>query len=73
MSSAPDRRTGVVRDIGLVIERVGWREVARRTGVDRCALHRTFSRNGRGHPTLATLDRVLPHVGLRLTIVEAEQ
>jgi DNA-binding phage protein len=70
---APDHRTGVISDIGLAIERIGFREASRRSGVERAALHRAFSRNGRGHPTLRTLERVLPHLGLRLAVVELER
>lgn len=73
MIPATDHRTGVVRMIGLAIERIGVCEVARLSGVDRVVLWRAFSKNGRGHPTLTTIERVLPHVGLELAVREVPQ
>jgi DNA-binding phage protein len=64
-----DYRMGVVRDIGLAIEGRGWKRTAQESGVDRCALHRAFGRHGRGHPTMTTINRVLPGLGLRLAVV----
>jgi DNA-binding phage protein len=67
---ASDLRIGVVREIGLAIEREGWSATSKRSGVDRTELHRAFGRHGRGHPTLRTIERVIPHVGLELTARE---
>ena len=63
----------VLAGIREAIERIGWSETARLSGVDRTTLHRCFGRNGRGHPALATIERVLPHVGLELTVTEARR
>jgi DNA-binding phage protein len=62
----------LLAEIRAGIVRVGWSEVARRSGMHRITLHRCFGKNGRGRPTLATIERVLPHIGLQLAIVEAK-
>lgn len=62
---------GLVGRIRAGIERVGWSETARRSGVDRVKLHRTFGeRMGHGNPRLELLLAVLPHVGLSLSVTE---
>lgn len=61
----------VLAKIRAGIERVGWSETARRSGVARSHLHRAFGANGRGGPSLNTIERVLPHVGLDLDVTEA--
>lgn len=61
----------VIPQIREAIEREGWSKTADRSGVDRVTLHRCFGKNGRGHPTLTTVERVLPHVGLELVAVRA--
>lgn len=48
------------------IQRVGWSEVARRSGLRRENLHRVFKR-GSGHlPSLSTISLVALAVGVRL-------
>jgi len=59
----------VLSDIRAAITAMGWSETARRSGVDRVTLHRVFGENGRGHPTLETIERVLPTLGLNLVVV----
>jgi DNA-binding phage protein len=68
-----DHRVGIVRAIGQAIDERGWSETSLRSGVERCSLHRAFGAHGRGHPTMTTIERVLPHVGLRLTVERVEQ
>jgi DNA-binding phage protein len=48
------------------IAEVGWTAMARLSGVERASLHRAFRHNGK--PNLDTINKVLPHVGLRLTL-----
>lgn len=55
------------------IERAGWSETARRSGIDRTTLHRNFPKCGSGNPKLETIVAVLPHVGLELTLSESAQ
>jgi DNA-binding phage protein len=63
----------VVADIRAGIERVGWTETARRSGIDRGTLHRSFGKNARRIANLSTVERVVPHIGLALTVTEARQ
>lgn len=63
----PELREEICRRIAAV----GWCEMSRRTGIDRIQLYRLF-RWGRGSFRIETLNRVLPHVGMKLTIVEAD-
>jgi DNA-binding phage protein len=46
----------------------GWCELSRRTGLDRSMLNRAFAMKGHT-PSLTTVLRVLPHLGLRMTII----
>jgi DNA-binding phage protein len=62
----------VVEQIRAAIERIGWSETARRSGVNRVTLHRCFGKNGREHPTMTTIERVLPHIGLRIAVEEVQ-
>lgn len=64
--------TGIIPEIRAGIERVGWTETARRSGLERTQLHRAFGKNGRQCPSLATVERLLPHVGLRLAVEHAD-
>ena len=73
MMLTTDRRTGIVRDIGLAIERQGWKKTAELSGVDRTSLHRSFGRNWRHRPSLETIEQVLPHLGLQLAIRQVVQ
>lgn len=57
----------IIEQIRAGIERIGWSETSRRCGVDRTVLHRTFGNNPRG-PSLRTIQRVLPALGLELSI-----
>lgn len=63
----------VIAQIRAGIERLGWSEISRRSGVDRTCLHRVFGKNGRGHPSLTTIERVLPHLGLELQVREIDR
>lgn len=63
----------VIAAIRAAIERIGWSETARRSGVERTHLHRSFGENGREWPSLSTIERVLPHLGLRLRVERVEQ
>ncbi len=54
------------------IERVGWSRTAELSGVRRETLHRAFGENGRGHPTLTTIEKVLPVIGLELSIGDGQ-
>ncbi len=63
----------VVEQIRAGIERLGWSETARRCGVDRTQLHRAFGHNPRKGTSLRTIERVLPALGLELTVKELGQ
>lgn len=63
----------MIEQIRAAIARVGWSETARRSGVDRVTLHRCFGNSGNQNPKLATIEAVLPHVGLRLAVTEIDQ
>lgn len=63
----------VVSEIRAAIVRMGWSETARRSGVDRTVLHRTFAEKPRKGPSLRTIERVLPALGLELAVRERGQ
>jgi DNA-binding phage protein len=51
------------------IIRAGWSETARRTGIDRCALHRAFPEKRRGTmPAFVTVSLVAAALNLRLAV-----
>jgi DNA-binding phage protein len=65
----------VVGEIRTAIERQGWSETARRSGISRVTLHRAFGDTRRkaavnAGPSLATIERVLPSIGLELAVRE---
>lgn len=67
----------VLEQIRDAIERQGWSETARRSGITRTTLHRAFGDTRRKHcvsarPSFTTIERVLPHVGLELAAREVE-
>lgn len=55
--------------IGMVARARGMSELAKDTGIKRQALYRTFSQEG--NPTLETMLKVLPALGLRMRIEAA--
>jgi DNA-binding phage protein len=60
-----------IRDqVREAIVRVGWSETARRSGYDRCNLHRAFRKNSRTVPNLATIVDVAEAVGLKIEVRE---
>ncbi|MEA3390155.1 MAG: addiction module antidote protein [Pseudomonadota bacterium] len=52
--------------IGIVARARGMTELANQTGIKRQALYRAFS--DQGNPTLETLLKVLPALGLRMRV-----
>jgi len=52
--------------LGNAIKAIGASEVARRTGLSRESLYRSFGPNG--NPTLATLTSVMTALGLKLRV-----
>lgn len=62
----------VCEELRAAIVRTGWSETARRSGVDRCNLHRAFTaeRRGGGLPSFATVAAVARALGLRLCVFE---
>lgn len=50
------------------IVRVGWSEIARRSGMDRTALHRAFPPKGDRNPSFRTMTSVADAVGLEFTV-----
>lgn len=50
------------------IERIGWTETARRSGLRRESLHRALGRNRTVDPSFSTIVRVAKAVGLKLSI-----
>ncbi len=61
----------VAHALGVVARARGMTEVARRTGLSREQLHRSFSREG--NPTLRTTLTVLQAVGIQLQAMQAER
>lgn len=55
--------------IGIVARAQGMTELSKTTGIKRQALYRTLSENG--NPTLETMLKVLPALGLRMRIEAA--
>lgn len=56
------------------VEQVGWSEAARRAGVDRCNLHRSLGpRHAQFPASLRTLQKLLPAIGLELTVKEIDR
>lgn len=56
------------------VEQIGWSESARRAGVDRCNLHRSLGPRSAQFPaSLRTLQKLLPAIGLELTVKEIDQ
>lgn len=64
--------TGLLNQIEAGIRRVGWGEVARLSGLRRENLHRAFGAKTNS-PNLRTIQAVLPHIGLELTVREIEK
>jgi DNA-binding phage protein len=59
--------------IRVAIVRQGWSETARRSGVRRETLHRTFGPNPDIRaPNLNTIDAVVTALGLRLSLTRAD-
>lgn len=55
------------------IVRTGWSEMARRTGLDRCALHRSFPEiRGNRSMNLMTAALVANALGLRLSLTRGD-
>jgi len=59
----------VAKAIGIVARARGMSDVASATGIKRQALYRAFSEDG--NPTLETMLKVLPALGLRMRIEAA--
>ena len=59
----------VAKAIGIVARARGMSDLASATGIKRQALYRTFSEDG--NPTLETMLKVLPALGLRMRIEAA--
>ncbi|NWK96528.1 putative addiction module antidote protein [Sphingobium lactosutens] len=59
----------VAKAIGYVARARGMTELANETGIKRQALYRAFS--DQGNPTLETLLKVLPALGLRMRVEQA--
>ena len=59
----------VAAAIGIVARARGMTELADATGIKRQALYRALS--DKGNPTLGTLLKVLPALGLRMCVMEA--
>jgi len=59
----------IAKAIGIVARARGMSDVAQATGIKRQALYRAFSEEG--NPTLDTMLRVLPALGLRMRIEAA--
>ena len=55
--------------IGIVARARGMTQLANETGIKRQALYRAFSDNG--NPTLETVLKVLPALGLRMRVEQA--
>lgn len=56
----------VAKAIGIIARARGMSDLASATGIKRQALYRTFSEDG--NPTLETMMKVLPALGLRMRI-----
>lgn len=53
------------------VEQVGWSKAARLAGIDRCNLHRSLGPRSAQFPaSLRTLQKLLPVLGLELTVKE---
>ena len=63
----------IVDQIRERITAMGWSEASRRSGVDRTHLHRAFGNRPRKNVALSTIERILPTLGLKLTLTELEQ
>jgi DNA-binding phage protein len=61
--------TELLDAFALGITRIGKRKVAKLAGLDRVTIYRCFFREERQMPTLDTLVRIAPHIGLRVTAV----
>lgn len=68
MTEAPGITAAIVAAIRPAIEQLGWSETARRCGLHRTHLHHAFGRNADRTPKLQTIERVLPALGLQLTV-----
>jgi probable addiction module antidote protein len=55
----------IVDVLGAEVKRVGYTETARRTGIDRCSLHRAF-RSKSSMPAFSTIALVAMAVGVKL-------
>lgn len=60
----------IAETVGIVARARGMTELANETGIKRQALYRAFSADG--NPTLETLMKVLPALGLQLAINPAK-
>lgn len=59
----------ICEELRAAIVRTGWSETARRCGIDRTALHRSFRpKRGNGQPSFVTVSLVAEALGLRLSI-----
>jgi len=58
----------ILDQIGAAIKRNGWSRTARESGVDRTPLHRAFGNKPLKGTSLKTIERVLPALGLELTV-----
>ncbi|MFD1103699.1 addiction module antidote protein [Sphingobium olei] len=61
--------SAIAAAIGIVARARGMTELANETGIKRQALYRAFS--DQGNPTLETLLKVLPALGLRMRVEQA--
>lgn len=59
----------IARAIGIVARAHGMTELSKETGIKRQQLYRALGRDG--NPTLETMLKVLPALGLRMTIEAA--
>jgi DNA-binding phage protein len=59
----------LIAEVAAAIERTGWSETSRRSGVDRVSLHRAFGAKTTV-PSFTTLDRVAQALGLSFTVTE---
>lgn len=62
--------TALVAQLREAIVRTGWSETARRAGVNRCALHRSFKRGGT--PSFERIDAVAEAVGMRVSLTRGD-